>query len=177
MGKRLKKLIQTFPGPKEKDEVASEVSKGHPRGAALVAAAFLDIYLEFLIKLSLVPLRDEETMGLFGPDRPLGTFSSRIKIAQALGIFGRKTAHDLNIMREIRNAFAHGIRKMNFNTPEVKELLMSLHCLADIENYRSLSSRKLFLEVTAMLLTHIAVKREKATRPRPLTEPFCPHLD
>jgi DNA-binding MltR family transcriptional regulator len=126
----------------------------------MAAAAFLDVYLESLIRMSLVPLGAKDTEALFGPDRPLGTFSSRIRIAQALGIFGPKTAHDLNIMREIRNAFAHVIRKINFDTPEVKELIISLHCVRGVDNYRGLSSRKLFVEVTAILLSHIYSKRE-----------------
>jgi DNA-binding MltR family transcriptional regulator len=54
-----------------------------------------------------------------GDDRPLGTFSSRIKIAYALGIIGGKSRHDLDIVGNIRNAFAHGMRDLAFDTKEI----------------------------------------------------------
>ena len=140
---------------------------------------FLDTFLLRLIRRHLVELNDSEAASLFEPDRPLGTFSSRIQLARALGIFGPKTSHDLNKIREIRNAFAHGLRKMDFDTPEIKQLMTTLHCVKDIENYKGLSSRELFFEITAMLSTHLDQKVISSPAKRATTKlaVFCSHLD
>jgi DNA-binding MltR family transcriptional regulator len=146
----------------------------------MVAASFLDAFVQKLIMLHLEPLSPAEIDGLFGQERPLGTFSSKIKLARALGLFGPKTAHDLNLMREIRNAFAHGLRKMSFETPEVRQLVGSLYVIHDVANYGRLRPRKLFFEAVAMLSTHIDQKTtssKKTKRVSPNLECFCDHLD
>jgi DNA-binding MltR family transcriptional regulator len=179
MAKALRNFINSRASKQEANLIAREIHTTSPRGGAMVAAAFLDDFLQRLICRHFVELSTSETASLFEPERPLGSLSSKIKIARALGIFGPKTAHDLNIMREIRNAFAHGLRKMNFETREVKQLLMSLYCIRDIENFRRLSPRKLFFEATAMLSTHLdqkAVSSPIKREPLKLTV-FCSHLD
>lgn len=112
MAKGLKSLLKSPPSKEEEDRVAREILTSSPRAAALVAGAFLDVFLQRLIIRHFVALSVSEMESLFEPDRPLGTFSSKIKVARALGIFGPKTAHDLNIIRDIRNAFAHGLRNV-----------------------------------------------------------------
>src|SRR5215469_4374806 len=47
----------------------------------------------------------------------------KIKIGYALNIFGINTYNELNIIREIRNAFAHSLHQITFSVPEVKQ-----HC-------------------------------------------------
>jgi hypothetical protein len=106
----------------------------------------------------------------------LASLSAKINLARALGIFGPKTAHDL---REIRNAFAHGLRRMNFQTSEINQLLVSLHCIRGIHDYKRLSPRKLFFEATAILSTHLGVKAASSSKRRrpPKLERFSEYLD
>jgi DNA-binding MltR family transcriptional regulator len=179
MAKGLKGFVRTRASKDEADLVAREIMMGSPRAAALVAGAFLDNFLAGLILRHLVELTPSEIESLFEPDRPLGSFSAKIRMARALGIFGPKTAHDLNIVRDIRNAFAHGLRRMNFETPEVKQLLASFYCLRDIPSYKRFSSRKLFFEVTANLSTHLHEKAVSSSDKRvpPKLTVFCAHLD
>jgi len=73
---------------------------------ALVTAAMLDNALKEGIRRVLVgPENIKEK--LLGTDGSLGTFSSRINTGLALGLYGQKTHRDLDIIREIRNTFAH----------------------------------------------------------------------
>jgi DNA-binding MltR family transcriptional regulator len=180
MAKALRDFLRTRAPEDEANQLAKEITTSTARGAAMIAAAFLDEFVARLIRRHLVELTESEDEALFSPDCPLGTFSSRIKIARALAIFGPRTAHDLNLMREIRNAFAHGLRKMNFETREVKQLILSFHCLKDIENYKSLTTRKLFFEITRMLSTHLSEKglSSPATHAPPKKLPvFANYLD
>jgi DNA-binding MltR family transcriptional regulator len=164
----------------EANKIAREVNTGSPRGGAMVAAAFMDDFLMKLILLRLEMLSETEVEGLFAPERPLGSLSSKIKLGRALGLFGPRTAHDLNLVREIRNAFAHGLRKMSFETPEIRQLVGSLYVINDIENHKHLRARKLFFESVAMLSTHLHHKGrgvQKTKQPSPALGSFCDHLD
>jgi DNA-binding MltR family transcriptional regulator len=180
MSKALRRFIKSPASMAESDQLAKEINTSSPRGGAMVAASFLDHFLMQLILVHLERLSASEVDGLFGPERPLGTFSSKIKLARALGLFGPKTAHDLNSIREIRNAFAHGLRKMNFETPEVRQLVGSLHVINDVANHKRLRPRKLFFEAVAMLSTHLHQKglaSVKTQRMSPKLGSFCAHLD
>lgn len=180
MSKALRRFIKSPASMDEANQLAREINTSSPRGGAMVAASFLDDFLMKLILVHLEALSDSEVDGLFGPERPLGTFSSKIKLGRALGLFGPRTAHDLNLIREIRNAFAHGLRKMNFETPEIRQLVGSLHVINDVANHKRLRPRKLFFEAVAMLSTHLHDKGVTATKTKrvsPKLGCFCSHLD
>jgi hypothetical protein len=56
---------------------------------------------------------------LFDPMRPLADFSAKIRIAQALRIIGPQTRLNLDVVRTIRNAFAHAMIPVSFGTPQI----------------------------------------------------------
>jgi DNA-binding MltR family transcriptional regulator len=144
----------------------------------MVAVAFIDSFLRGLLTLHFVDLSKNDFVSIFGPERPLASFSAKIKICHAFGLIGAKTAHDLNVLREVRNAFAHGLRKMNFKTREVRDLLLSCHCVKDVPHYKKLSSRKLFFEVVSIISTHIGVKQTSSPAKAPIKlQGYSPFLD
>jgi DNA-binding MltR family transcriptional regulator len=88
------------------------------------AAIFTGIELEEATRRALVSWvrldNSDEYDGLFGAMGPLSTFSARIKTLFVLRLIGKDTRDDLDIIREIRNAFAHSGRELTFDTKEVK---------------------------------------------------------
>jgi hypothetical protein len=56
---------------------------------------------------------------LDGPGGPLETFSQRITMGRVLGIYGEDTEYNLNVIRQIRNTFAHAHTPITFATKEV----------------------------------------------------------
>ena len=56
---------------------------------------------------------------LFSDNGPLHAFASKIKVAHALGLLNDDLTHDLNRLRDIRNAFAHALLPLNFEHPDV----------------------------------------------------------
>lgn len=46
---------------------------------------------------------------------PLSTFSSKISLCRALGLFGEEVRHDLQILRKIRNDFAHSPQQLHLS--------------------------------------------------------------
>ncbi len=95
------------------------------RAAAIIAATRLDDELKKAIGRRLMASTDGHAE-LFGPDHPLGSFSSRIRIAAALGAIGATTRSDLNWIRHIRNVFAHAQTSVHFETPEVRDACLQL---------------------------------------------------
>jgi DNA-binding MltR family transcriptional regulator len=57
---------------------------------------------------------------MFRPDGALGTFASRIKIAYLMGLIDKPTKADLDLIRKIRNEFAHIRQDVRFTAPTVK---------------------------------------------------------
>jgi hypothetical protein len=104
--------------PKDFSSLATAVNNETDRGAVIIVATLLDDLLATHLQNKMVKLNSEEEDKLFGPDRPLGSFSARIRMAYALGIIDRPAAKKLDILREIRNACAHGRHELSFDTPE-----------------------------------------------------------
>jgi hypothetical protein len=82
-------------------------------------------------------LRWEGAGKIFDVKGPLGTFSDKIIMAYGMGIFGKKTRHDLDLIRHLRNGFAHCRLPLRFRTPEVKGVCDNL-ILPDIEAVRAI---------------------------------------
>lgn len=73
------------------------------RACAVLGAALLDARLESLYNRRLRCFTDE----LLSNNGPLGTFSARIRVARALAWISDDVQYDLNLIRTIRNEFAH----------------------------------------------------------------------
>jgi mannitol operon repressor len=86
----------------------AEMNKESPRGMVLISTALLDEHLAECIKARIVDSRDVDKL-TDGFNAPFGTFSARIAGAYALGILSEDEFHDLEIIRKIRNDFAHQI--------------------------------------------------------------------
>lgn len=86
-------------------------------------AAFVETHLERLLLSKMRNLNFDDRQRLFGPDRgPLGDFSAKIIIAYALKVIGPITKDDLDLIRLLRNGFAHSRMHFTFETPEVREV-------------------------------------------------------
>lgn len=67
-----------------------------------------------------------------GPQAPLGTFSAKIEFAYRMGLWTEDIKKSLNIIRRIRNQFAHKIVECDFTDPKVLSLNKELHELNDV---------------------------------------------
>ena len=90
----------------EAKKIALQLVKEGGRGAILLGAARLDLGLENLLKKVMHPHVGGDD-NLFGSDRPLGTFSAKIVLAARLGLIEKSVEHALQVIRRVRNDFAH----------------------------------------------------------------------
>lgn len=86
-------------------EVLSDESD---RGAVLVTASMLDDVLTKLLFERLVEGKSSQKL-LDGFNAPLGTFSAKIAAAQATGVISEEWRRELDLLRAIRNDFAHSV--------------------------------------------------------------------
>jgi mannitol operon repressor len=100
-------------------------NKETERGAALTAAAFLDDLLQKVIEAFLIKNKSGEALS-DGFNAPLGTLSSRIAACHAMGLISDEEFQECELIRKIRNAFAHKM-KMSFSAEPVRALCGSTH--------------------------------------------------
>ena len=137
-------------------EYYTEFSKESDRAAVILCASMLENALEDYLLARLVPNPASSDSLFDGPIAPLSTFSSKIDFAIRLGIISDQFARDLNIIRRIRNEFAHNISGCSFNDAaarsRVKELMRSWKHLAVPRENLPEGTRYDFLYVTTWML-------------------------
>lgn len=104
---------------------------GHDdRGLILALAAFAEDSLGRLILAYLVEGKQSREL-VEGFNAPFGTLSARVKGAYALGLLSREQYEDLEIARQIRNAFAHDWEECSFAREDIKSKIGKLHAYTD----------------------------------------------
>ena len=83
-----------------------DLAKEGERSAVVLGASRADRALDELLKRFMLS-HPGGSDNLFDPDRPLGTFSTKIAVAFRLGLIDRSCEHALQMLRKIRNEFAH----------------------------------------------------------------------
>jgi len=91
----------------------------HPITTAILGAVMVEHELEQLLR-SKLKHKDDTTWAMLTADNgPLNSFYSKIAMGYALGIYNKGMHGDLNIVRNIRNAFAHSKKLIQFDHPAV----------------------------------------------------------
>jgi hypothetical protein len=92
-----------------------------------LGASLLDVRLEEVFREKFAANHDS----LLGRSGPLATFSSRINLAFALQWIDEDTAHDLDVIRDIRNDFAHPLdHELSFATQSISARCCNLRSSA-----------------------------------------------
>lgn len=117
-------LLETHPHLKDFVSFLDHLNKESDRGKVLIGATMLDELL--LRSLQAFLIGGKSALKLTdGFNAPLGTFSARIEAAFAMGLLSEAEHRELNIIRKIRNEFAHTI-EITFENPALKQLCESL---------------------------------------------------
>ena len=128
--KQHKREMSTLPALSDDVHAMFDELQGQSdRGMVLIAAAYLEEILGVMLGAHLVDVdvdRDLRKSLLTDPGSPFGTFSSRIKGTYALGLIGPDMRHNLDVIRDVRNLFAHHYRKLEFASPDVNDHFKSM---------------------------------------------------
>jgi hypothetical protein len=92
-----------------------------------MAAALVERALEDVIRTYLAAPEDGSADTWFqGINAPFRTFSAKIALGRALGIYGQHMEHRLGIIKNVRNAFAHRMIPLDFTHPTLIEECLPL---------------------------------------------------
>ena len=95
------------------------------RAAVVLGASRADAVLEELLKAAMRH-HPGSSDNLFDPDRPLGTFSARISLAYRLGLIDAPCEHALQMLRKIRNDFAHSATRATLDESHHKNRVLEI---------------------------------------------------
>ena len=93
---------------------------GNDRATVLMSGSALETSLaRLLASVMRDDLNSQDRNQLFEYEGAAGSFSSKIILAYALKLIGPVCRRDLDIIRQLRNEFAHSRMHFSFATPEV----------------------------------------------------------
>ena len=121
------------------------------RGLVLSLAAFAEDALGQLLAAFMLATEATDQL-LEGFNAPLGTFSSRIKAAYALGLIAKDQSDDLERLRKIRNEFAHSWRPITFANPKIAAHIRALNYSSIDDKFPQTHQEKVKSSLTALLI-------------------------
>lgn len=96
---------------------------GPPIVTAILGQALVEAQLETLLR-SRFKRKDDSTWGLLTSETgPLSSFAAKITSGYAFGLYDEATKKNLNIVKDVRNAFAHTKAIIDFDNQLVAEKL------------------------------------------------------
>lgn len=118
----LQDLANELPSQDELNKYIGYVLDESDRGAAIMAAALTERALEDKIRSRLVDPGDGTADSWFvGINAPFRTFSAKISLGRALGIYDQEWEDRLITIKNVRNAFAHRMIPLDFKHPTIVE--------------------------------------------------------
>lgn len=131
------------------------------RGAALLASAALEERLrEGLTQYFVSSAKADELFE--GKSAPIGDFSSRIAVAHAVGLINADERRQLELIRRIRNDFAHNWRTASFVDDAIANRARELPWGGPPEHEQGASARQRFNMAVVMLLVRFLFRHRHA---------------
>ena len=150
---KLRPFEETHPHLKEFAVFLDDFNKETERGAALAAAAFLDDLLNKILTAFLIESNTSKAL-LDGFNAPLGSLAARTAAAHAMGLISEIEKDECDLIRKIRNEFAHKAR-MTFDNATVQSLCSKLTMSAKSYSDVTVSTRGLFTTAAVALILNL----------------------
>ncbi len=155
---------------------SKEYQSNNDRGLVIISTSILDHLLARLLEGFLINDRSAIHDLLDGSYAPLGCFAARISAAYSLGLIIKDERDDLNILRKIRNEFAHKTTEASLSDKIIAVLTKQLKTPklmpAEIKSYSDLSSKQLFVDTAVMLSTFLNMRTQMGVNNRRIS----PHV-
>jgi hypothetical protein len=153
----LRDLSKLPPDESELGAVWAEINLQSHRAAAVLGGALVEDALQFAIKTHFVYLSRSDEDKLFDYQGPLASFDAKIRVGYAIALYGPVVRNDLDVIRRIRNGFAHARKPITFDTSQVAKEMAKIRYLALVPNEGSLMSDYIAGEPDATLRARYSV--------------------
>jgi hypothetical protein len=104
-------------------KIIDEMEKESDRSTAILLGAELDDALGRILEKHLLPPRAKKDSGAIAK-----SFYARIELTNRLGLIHPLFHHELHLIKDVRNEFAHKKLGITFESPEVQALTSKLVC-------------------------------------------------
>ena len=101
------------------DEFRSESN----RGATILASVWIDKLLERKLGTLFTEGNSKTRQKLYNLNGPFSAFSAKILAAYSLGWIDSDIYDDINLVRKIRNVFAHELHCIDLENPKIRRLI------------------------------------------------------
>jgi len=134
------------------------------RGHALVSVAHLDNMVKIILANAFI---EDAKIKKQVFSRQLHSFSAKIDLAYGLGFIDKNIKEELDILRSIRNHFAHSFRECSFDDPPVRQDVVKLRFAVRVD---ATSSREIFSSSVFTTLLILLALAEQIATPKPRDE-------
>ncbi len=151
------------------NKTTQEILEKSDRVRAVLLGVQLDRLLQMLLKTYLVPFAGKKDPLLSGSGFA-GTFSARIELGYRVGLLPPDWHHDLKIINQIRDDFAHGLAGLHLNQPKFASLCNMLKLSADWQSHlpeskpSDINPQTRFVAACVVLSAHLCIARTKVER-------------
>lgn len=156
VSRRKKARVEAIAKSKDIDGFLAEFQSESERATAILGAAYLDEQLLQLLTAYFVD--DDASQELLSTEKPLGAFGARILTAYCVGLLAREDYQDLNIIKSIRNDFAHHLHGLSFSKESISQKCAKLQIVKrfhpDIEH----SSKEIFILAIVFIQMQLGMK-------------------
>ena len=98
----------------------SEFESQPDRSAVIIGSIRLELLLEQLLLKNFIPNKNKQEEELFDPGKPLSSFHAKIHLSYRLGLIDEGLFQILDLIRQIRNDFAHHLVGCTLESEEQK---------------------------------------------------------
>jgi DNA-binding MltR family transcriptional regulator len=156
--KNLNDMMSADVGAGDLQEIVAEIRQTSDRTAAIVLGSLVEWTVEQRV-LAALPRHDDKTAErLLARDGPLSGFYAKNQMGYALGAYDETILRQLEIIRKMRNVFAHSVLPIHFETQEIIDQVKKLHTgflrhpieLADLSEYR-----RTFTVISTRIVTYL----------------------
>src|SRR5260221_3714907 len=103
----------------------------HPISTAVLGAVMVEHELDVLLRRKFHRRDDDTWTTLTSENGPLRSFNAKIIAGYAFKLYDGKVKADLDVIREIRNAFAHSRKMLRFNDRLIIKKMVGAKLLAE----------------------------------------------
>lgn len=122
----LRTLSRKWPNAEQLSGMFDALEQQDDRNSAIIAASGVEVMLRMAIQIQLASRTPEEFDFLFGENGPFGGFGQKVHTSYGMGIIGIQTKKLLQIIRLVRNTFAHFWGRIDFETKEISDACLIL---------------------------------------------------
>jgi hypothetical protein len=163
---KLTDLTLRHPSQADIDEINRQIdAEDNDRGAAVLAVTLVENALAYAISRrdSRFSYRHKK---LFQYNGLFSTLYARITLAEAMNIFGPVTNHNLDLIKHIRNVFAHASVPVKFSTPEINEACLALKAPSDLKGKAWGTPREKYVAACYAIVSELADYASRCHRRR-----------